>query len=471
MKFISNKGPFIRDKDSTHKIMNRVLLALTPIILFSFFKNGVLPFAKDKIGTLEALKPLLMILVSIIGSFVIEFIYYKFWVKKDRIIETLLKSYFIFPGLLLALILPLSTPLYLVFIGAIVANLFGKCFFGGFGHNLFNPALIGYVILVGAFGGILFSGNGYLNALEVDSVASATPLTKLDRIGHVGSYMEVTGDRLWQQFIGFAPGAIGEVSRLLIILALIYLIATKTIKWRIPIYYIGTVFFMTLFIGLNQEMNIWYPIFHVLSGGLLFGATFMATDPVTSPITKTGQIIYAIFIGIITVILRFVGPYAEGVATSILAGNMIVYVVDRIGVRANFNPRTRWISSVTVGLLIVGVSLLISLNLDNNPKQSAGFHIVSTVKKDDEIIYQVSQKSFHDQKIIADITFTKNVITSIILRECPDTYCYKMEEHNYTQYLITQQTNLNDVDTISGATTTSDNIKKIVQETIYYHMR
>lgn len=468
MKFIAHSGPFIQDKDSTQRIMNRVLLALTPIILFAFYKNGMMPYVQGKIEILEAVRPLLMILVSVIGSFLVEFIYYTLQ-KKQNILETVFKSHFIFPGLFLSLMVPLSTPLYVLFIGAVIANLFGKLIFGGFGHNLFNPALIGYVFIVAAFGSIMFAGNGYLNALEVDSISKATPLTRLQSMNYVGTIAQVTEGNLFDQYFGFMPGALGEVSKFLILIALAYLIMTKTIKWTIPIFSIGTVVLMTLIIGFMNDMNVWYPVFQILSGGLLFGMTFMATDPVTSPTTRTGQIIYGIFMGILVVVLRFFGPYAEGVATAILAGNMIVVVADRMGVKARLDKKV--MLGTIIGMILVSIllGLYIGDYIKNKPVSTVeGYALISKISQGDMTTYQAKMKGYKGD-IVANIIFQKDTITSIDIIEQHETYYNKIQENNYVAYLITQQSDINAADAVSGATKSSTYIKVLVRETIKIH--
>lgn len=468
MKFIAHSGPFIHDKDSTQKIMNCVLLALTPIILFAFYKNGMMPYAQGKIGILEALRPLLMILVSIAGSFLVEFLYY-LTQKKQNVLETVLKSYFIFPGLFLSLMVPLSTPLYVLFIGAVIASLFGKLIFGGFGHNIFNPALVGYVMIVACFGSVMFAGSGYMNALEVDTTSTATPLSRLQSMNFVGTIAQVTEGNLFDQYFGFMPGALGEVSKFLILIALAYLIMRKVIKWPIPVFSIGTVFLMTLIIGLMNDMNVWYPVFHILSGGFLFGMTFMATDPVTSPTTKSGQILYGIFIGIMVVIMRFAGPYAEGVATAILAGNLIVIIADRIGIRANLNKKVKTSSVVVMIALAIGISIYFGYYISHKPVTTvAGYTLISKIEQGEMTTYQAKVKGFKGD-IVANIIFQKDLITSIDIIEQHETYYNKLAEKNYLAYLITQQSDMNAADTVSGATKSSTYIKVLVRETIKIH--
>ena len=231
--------------------------------------------------------------------------------------------------------LPLNVPIYVLIIGSIVASL-SKIIFGGFGKNIFNPALIGYIFVTFVYLNSFTTAN-YFNSYELDTISKATPLTNASMVTGVGTYDELIkpyGD-LSNFLIGTIPGALAETSALLCIVAYIFLSLTKTIKWRIPLVYVSTVFLLTFGIGRVLDAGIYYPLFHILSGGLMFGAVFMATDPVTSAVTPIGQILSGLVLGILTVFLRFTG--VEGVATSILVVNMLVFIFDKIGAKSRFN--------------------------------------------------------------------------------------------------------------------------------------
>ena len=238
-------GPYLRTNNDTKKIMNNVILALIPIIIFAIYKNGYIPFSHNKIIFIEMFRPLLNIFVGVITSFVIEFIYYKL-IKRNNNYKY---SYSIFPGLFLALILPLKTPIYIIAIGSFVATL-SKLLFGGFGKNKLNPALVGYVFIFVFFSSI-FSTNNYFNTYEIDTISSSTPLTNASMISDIGSYEKLVKPygNLMNFFIGTIPGSMAETSAVLCLLAFLYLTLTKTIKWRIPVFYISTVFLITFGIG------------------------------------------------------------------------------------------------------------------------------------------------------------------------------------------------------------------------------
>ncbi|MDD2181192.1 MAG: RnfABCDGE type electron transport complex subunit D, partial [Bacilli bacterium] len=301
-EFHLNSGPFVKDKNSTSKIMRHLLIALLPIILFSFFKNGILPYLNNKVTILGMLYPLIFLILGPIFTFVIELFYVKIFLKKDsdELKKYMKSSFSIFPGLFLALVLPINTPISILFFGAIMATVVGKMLFGGFGHNVFNPALIGYLFVILIYGPTIAANGGYLNALEMDAVSTATPLSNIATVEGIGTYETLVKPygSLYNFFIGTIPGTIGETSTVICLLAFAYLAFFKIIKWKIPVVYIATVFSMTYIIGSFNDLGIWYPLFQVMSGGLMFGAIFMATDPVTSPTTPIGQILYGLFLGI-----------------------------------------------------------------------------------------------------------------------------------------------------------------------------
>lgn len=221
-------------------------------------------------------------------------------------------------GLLLALTLPPSLPLWMGALGAVVAIVIAKHFFGGLGSNLFNPALIGRAFLTASFPVAMTSW-----ITPLDAVSTATPL---------GILKEAAGQplpSLVQMLTGNISGSMGETSAAALLLGGIYLLYKGHIDWRIPGCFIGTVFIITAGQGLANGQGISPALFHILAGGLFLGAFFMATDWVTSPITKTGRIIFGIGCGLLTVLIRLQGGYPEGVCYSILLMNTATPLIDR----------------------------------------------------------------------------------------------------------------------------------------------
>ena len=353
-------GPFIKDKNTTKLMMNHLLISLTPIIIFTILKNGVIPYTKGYTGLIGLIYPLIFIAVPTISTFIFETIFKL--IKTKNIKETLKNTYSIFPGLFLGLILPINTPLTIVILGSLVATII-KMIFGGFGKNKLNPALIGKLFIIILFSSTIISKGGYLNPYEQTTLTSIPKTTISEGIGNYETLVKPYG-RLLNIFIGNVPGTLGETSALLSLLAFIYLTYFKAIKWKIPVTYILTVFAITYVIGGTSNLGIWYPLFQIFTGGIMFSAVFLAPDSVTSPVTSIGQILYGIFLGILTVIIRYLTPIPEATFISILIMNALVIILDKIGSLARFNFKIAIIPFIISWLLIIGLSLGISIKYE-----------------------------------------------------------------------------------------------------------
>ncbi len=383
-KFILDKAPFIRRVDNdcvtTKQMMMDVIIALFPLILFSFVKNGLLPYLSQffafegkllayitpniTMSIWDMLYPLVFVMCGGLFSIIMEGVYFylfkyyfpnKYTTPKinfnfKTIVDEVKKSYAIIPGLILALILPLNTPIYVLAFGCFIANIVFKMLYGGFGHNVFNPALIAYAIIMLGYWTIISAND----TLQITT--GATPLGNLQSINEI-TYEAVIGPygSLWSFFLGFIPGSIGETSSILIFLGFGYLVIRKTISYIVPVFYVGTVFIITSIIAGINGYGIWYPLFQVLSGGLLFGAVFMATEPVTTPTSPNGKVIYGIFLGIFTLIFRLFGSNPEGVATAILFVSLFSSFIDRFSARIR-NSKTTFKGSL--GYIFIGIIMI-----------------------------------------------------------------------------------------------------------------
>lgn len=382
-KFSLGTGPFLRSADekiiTTKRMMMDVVICLIPIILFAWFKNGILPYIKiEEVSFLAMLWPLIFVLVGGLTSIILEAIYF-YCFKNIRDFKALLRevhlSYAVIPGLLLALVLPLYTPIWVLMLGCLFANIIFKMLFGGFGYNIFNPALIAYVLIVTAFQFAIptASTSGmYFNPYEdLYLETSVTPLTnytlknnkKLVNIGAGYDELVAPYGSLADFAIGTIPGSMGETSAILCILAFIYLTIRKTISWQVPAIYVGTVFAITLVVGLVNGQGLWYPVFNVLSGGLLFGAVFMATEPVTTPRSPNGKIIFAFGLGVLTCLFRLVGQFPEGVATSILFMCLFTPLIDMFAAKTRImkdqvKVALRYAAIALVFLAIAGYTVI-----------------------------------------------------------------------------------------------------------------
>ena len=450
-------GPFLRSKNSTNKIMLHLLIALLPIVIFTIYKNGYIPYSRGLISFIEIFNPLLNIFIGALTSFVIESIYALILKKKNCIKN----SYAFFPGLFLALILPLHTPIYIVAIGSAVASI-SKIIFGGFGKNIFNPALVGYFFIILVFSSILTTDN-YFNQYELDTISSSTPLTNASMVSGIGSYDELVkpyGD-LSNFLIGTIPGSLAETSALLCIVAYIYLSITKTIKWRIPLVYVATVFIITFGIGRLLGQGLYYPLFHILSGGLMFGAVFMATDPITSCVTPIGQVLQGLLLGIITVVFRFTG--VEGVAYSILIVNALIFLLDKIGMSSRFNFLKSIVWFIIVWIVIIALTIIFAASRRTDGNQDPNFDITSKEKNGNQTIYNVSQEGYGG-KIRAEVIIENDRIISLEITSHHETASrYQLVlDSDYINQLINNQDNLDNLDTVSSATVTSTALKKLV---------
>lgn len=354
-KFITDKGPFIRSADekinSTNRMMIDVLIALVPIIIFGWVLNGLMPFISHQQNAYYMLKPLINVICGAVFSLLLEGLYFFFFKTKYNLKEALkssIDSFSIIPGVILALLLPSRINILIILYGCFFANIVFKMLFGGLGHNIFNPALIGYAIC-----GLTFSGaiNDALNVQTniihsiLNITSSATPLTVLEtEAASIGSFMvsrEVVLDQfgnLLKLFIGFKSGSLGETSGLLCLVGFIYMLVRKVINWRVPVFYVGTVFILTWIVGIVNHiegplLGIWFPTYNILVGGLLFGAVFMATEPVTTPKTPNGKIIFAVGLGVFTVLFRLIGMYSEGVCTALLFMCLFTPIIDRFAAK------------------------------------------------------------------------------------------------------------------------------------------
>ena len=454
-------GPFIRDKNTTKRMMFHLLISLIPIIIFSFIKNGVIPYRRGYTNIFGMIYPLIFLLVSTGSTFLFESL---FKLIRTRSFKGLLSnSYSIFPGLFLGLILPINTPIMILIAGSFVSSVIAKMLFGGFGKNIFNPALVGRLFIISVFASTIMGKGGYMNPYELDALTHATPLTNASILTGIGSYETLVRPygRLLNIFLGNIPGALGETSALLCILAFVYLTYFKVIKWRIPATYVLTVFAMTYVIGGSNDLGIWYPLFQIFSGGLMFGAVFMATDPVTSPVTPIGQVLYGICLGILTVIFRYLTPYPEGVLTSILTMNMFVMILDKIGSISRFNFRVAIVPFIITWVLIIGLSFVISIKFDNKVEKDVNFNIVSKDVDGSKISYVVTQKGY-SSTLKAKIIINNGVVEEFNILEQNDSFYQKIEDVDYVSKLKKDS----DIDTVSGATITSTALKKMLSNTL-----
>jgi electron transport complex protein RnfD len=390
MEIVQEKSPHIRRNDSVSRMMLDVLIALSPVIIYSFCAYGVYALQNY--------------LVSIITMLLSEFV---FVLIKNRVPydgeKHTLKEHFLrgvkayrlanvmvplVSAVIYALIMPTrlnSEVLYYVCMisGALFGIILGKLVYGGTGQNIFNPAAVGMVFTKLCFSShfVTYEPFKFLTeeaaksaktVIGASATASATALPGL--VPTSGTLTETYS--MLELFLGQTPGLMGEACKLAILIGLVYLIVRHTIDWRIPLSYVLTVAVLMLFAGLiyhnagytDASGNVLDPFqyvgYQILSGGLLFGAVFMATDPVTSPVTRPSRVIYGIILGISTSLIRLFGTYPEGVIFSLLIGNMVTPLLDYYkwsASRWNWKKLVAAASVAACGLLVIVWALCVEV--------------------------------------------------------------------------------------------------------------
>lgn len=289
-------SPHIRGDYSTRRIMLDVVLALMPALLVGCVVLGI--------------RALRVTAVSVVCAVATEWLYGAL-TKKNTVGDFSA----VVTGVLLAMTLPASVPYWLVMVGSIFAILFMKLLCGGLGQNLLNPALAARAFMM------LIFPVGLTRYVGVDGITAATPM-------HHMVMPALPSQSLLSMFLGNCPGSIGEISALALLLGGAYLVYRKVISLRIPASYIGTVAVLTLVFHKTDAPLAWM-FYQLFSGGLMLGAIFMATDFTTSPATPTGQLVYGVGCGVLTVFFRYYGLFPEGVTYAILMMNLLVWVIDR----------------------------------------------------------------------------------------------------------------------------------------------
>ena len=306
---VISPAPHVHGSNDTRRMMGDVLIALLPALVMSVVAYGWQAF--------------IVTAFSVACCVLLEWAIQKFMLKGPSTIGNLSA---VVTGVLLAFNLPVGIPLGLVAIGAVVAIGVAKMTYGGLGKNLFNPALVGRVFLLIAFPVAMTS---FPEA--VGAVSGATPLAMAKEALKAGAPVSevMQSVNLGAMSLGMKSGSLGELSVVALLLGFVWLLVRRVISWHIPVVVLGT---MALFAGIMWGVSpeeYMSPVFHLLSGGAVLGAVFMATDYVTSPMTTKGMVIYAVGIGVITMLIRLWGPYPEGMSFAILIMNSVVPLIDK----------------------------------------------------------------------------------------------------------------------------------------------
>ncbi len=309
-KFFVAASPHIHNPQTTQMLMRDVLIALVPAFSLSLLIYG-----------LDVLR---VTAIAVVSCVVVEYLIQRFLIKGDCTLKNLSA---VLTGVLLAFNLPSDIPWWIVVIGAVVAIGVAKMTFGGLGRNPFNPALVGRVFLLIAYPVQMTSFPKPISPEYVDTFSGATPLAALK-----AQAIEVGDVNLLAMLQGVMPGSFGEIGALALLCGGLYMIWRKIITWHIPVAVLGSMavfaFVIAAFSG-GGAMLYELPAFHLLAGGAMLGAIFMATDYVTSPMTKKGMLIYGVGIGVITMIIRQWGAYPEGMSFAILLMNAVTPLINK----------------------------------------------------------------------------------------------------------------------------------------------
>lgn len=297
-KDVTTGAPHLRDNIDLKRYMITVLIAVLPCVAAGVYFYG--------------LRVITLIMISYIFGGICEVLFSV--IRKKEINEG-----FLITGIIYPLILPPTIPYWMAAVGIIVGVVLGKEVFGGTGKNIFNPAMVGRIFLAVAFP---IEMTTKWKMPFIDAITSATPLINFKGTAELAS--------TWNLLIGNIPGSVGETCKIVIILGGIFLIVTKVVNWRIPLAYLGTVAILSLAFNRIWPQSFAPPGFQLLSGGLLFGAVFMATDPVTSPFTEGGRWIYGILLGVLTLSIRGFSGYVESVMFAIIFMNIFAPLLDQL---------------------------------------------------------------------------------------------------------------------------------------------
>lgn len=313
-------SPFLKDRVDTAWIMWQVNVSLVPVVLVAFYFFGV--------------SALLVIAAAAAGAVLPEWA-----LGRARGRTTIRDGSAVITGVLLGLTLPPGLPLWMAFVGGAVAIGIGKLAFGGIGQSIFNPALVGRAFLLAAFPVAMTTWtlpagtSGWFDLApgtlawpflrpSVDAVSAATPLAQMKFEAHVTGWREL--------LVGSTAGSLGETSAVVILLSGVYLAARRVLNWRIPVSILATVLVVSAALHVADPAAYASPSFHLFAGGLVLGAVFMATDPVTSPITQRGCWLFGTGIGVLVVVIRTYGGLPEGVMYAILLMNAVTPLINRV---------------------------------------------------------------------------------------------------------------------------------------------
>jgi len=493
MKFTFRPSPNYRQPLSTQRIMTELTIGIAVVLAYNvgyYFLN---------VGADYGWHALFMILTSVGVAVATEALWAIFYAKKN-VFTYLSQSFPWVTALLFVGMMGVNKPLYVVIVGSLVATLIGKLIFGGFGQNIFNPAGVGRAFTVLAFG-------GFIASQFPDVVTGSTPNTIIESLGWVITKPEVVQtyltqfNGLWGLFSGQYIGALGETNTLLLMAVGVYLSLRKIIDWRVPVVFIGSLFVFATIIMFVKGMDWWYPFFFISTGGAMFGAVFMLTDPVTSPTSVPGRIIFAIGVALLTTLIRVKGNLPEGVIRSILFMNMMTPLIDRVLDGWPLKSMKRYATSIgsiaAVSLLAVSFTATVIAYKEpyvpEEPKPTLGepivfsstpagdfVTIISSTVSGDITTFVLNSKGFEVLKEGGDVEIDSNVIevkintasqtvvsVAFITFNDSEQFQYKTNHKDFLTQFAGLSLNIdNSVDGSVGATYTAKSVIRAVNAAI-----
>lgn len=455
MKFTFKPSPNYRDTLSTGRIMAELCLGLLAVFAFSLF------YYFTTFGTAYGLRAILLMITAIVASCGTE-ILWCIMTKKD-ILNHMKNSYPFVTPIILTLMVPLSMDYYALAIATIIAVFFAKLVFGGFGQNIFNPAAVGRAAIFASFA----------TATAADVITGATPTSAIAAQNWIITAPEAVNKflsgfgGLQNMFVGMYPGAIGETSALVILVVGVILAFRKVIDWRVPVTYITTLFILALAVGLMQGTGVWYPLFHVLTGGAMFGAVFMMTDPVTNPTSAAGRILFAMGCAIITIILRLKSNLPEGVLYSILIMNMLTPMIESLTDGQQIKMKKKNMISM-ISLFVIGLACTLLVGSTISPVE-AGSATAGTTDGT-KTTYNTTAHGYAGENEFEVVIDSKtNEIVSVKMTGFNDTPGIgdQVNDAYLESYVGCKSSeDVDAVDSVSGATYTSQSAKDAINQAL-----
>lgn len=364
MKFTFKPSPNYRRKQSTTEIMNILTASLTSVVVFAACWYGM------EFGVQYGLRVILMTVCAIVAALLTEGVYFKMTGSKD-IVHDVTHSYGWVTGMIIVLITKIDVSYYAIFVSTVIALVFGKLVFGGFGQNIFNPAAFGEAIIMNSFGSSVDAN------VTSEVLSGATPLTSMASQGWASNQSVISSviteaGGLGHIFLGDYATVIGGSCAVLLVILCAWLIFRQVIDARLSLTYFVSVFVISLIVGLAHGTGIEFAIFNLLVGGVLFCGVFMITDPVTTPVSIPGKYLFAICAACLTLLIRWKASLPDGALYSVLLMNMLTPAIDKACDGSQIKDASKIARNVIiVAVISVVITLAVGITMKNDTEESA----------------------------------------------------------------------------------------------------